>query len=181
MNIVNSYTPNQTDDVCTWPILEPLGPHIATVVQHADELQIINSTGRLMHQYAGSLKAKGQFAEAEPLMRRALAESLRVQFFWRLAGLPYTVSDHYLRTMRSELDWTRQAVCSVQLLTHAHSRAERQYSEQHKSENYKLIQEHWTTDQLKFFRKSASKNEKIAENWERAIKCFFPQRSFLQW
>lgn len=50
---------------------------------------------------------------------RALAEALRVQFFWRMAGLRESVADHYLRTFRSELDWIRQAVRSCNLVAGA--------------------------------------------------------------
>lgn len=41
---------------------------------------------------------------------RALAEGLRVQLFWWLAGIHDSVADHYLRKQRSELDWIRQAI-----------------------------------------------------------------------
>ncbi len=41
---------------------------------------------------------------------RALAEGLRVQFFWRVAGLPDAAEDHYLRKQRSELEWIRYAL-----------------------------------------------------------------------
>jgi len=43
---------------------------------------------------------------------RALAEGLRVQLFWELAGLPDEVADHYLRKQRTELDWIRNAIRS---------------------------------------------------------------------
>ena len=39
-----------------------------------------------------------------------LAEGLRVQFFWWLAGIHDSVADHYLRKQRGELDWIRQAI-----------------------------------------------------------------------
>jgi hypothetical protein len=41
---------------------------------------------------------------------RALAEGLRVQLFWQIAGLSADVSDHYLRKQRSELEWVREAL-----------------------------------------------------------------------
>jgi hypothetical protein len=46
---------------------------------------------------------------------RALAEGLRVQFFWRLAGSTRAVADYYLRKQRSELRWIRDAlrVCAL--------------------------------------------------------------------
>lgn len=46
---------------------------------------------------------------------RALAEGLRVQFFWRLAGSARAAADYYLRKQRSELRWIRDAlrVCAL--------------------------------------------------------------------
>jgi hypothetical protein len=46
---------------------------------------------------------------------RAIAEGLRVQFFWRLAGSARAVSDYYLRKQRSELRWIRDVlrVCAL--------------------------------------------------------------------
>ena len=40
---------------------------------------------------------------------RALAEGLRVQFYWSLAGINETVAEYYLGKHRSELDWIRNA------------------------------------------------------------------------
>ena len=42
--------------------------------------------------------------------RSALAEGLRIQIFWRLAGISDAAADHYLRKQRSELDWIRRAM-----------------------------------------------------------------------
>ena len=44
---------------------------------------------------------------------RGLSEGLRVQFFWRAAGLDQCVADHYMRRQCGELDWIRQAVGGV--------------------------------------------------------------------
>jgi hypothetical protein len=41
---------------------------------------------------------------------RALAEALRVQIFWRLSGLPDSVSEKYLRRHRSPLDWIKSVL-----------------------------------------------------------------------
>ncbi|HEY1491715.1 MAG TPA: hypothetical protein VGF35_03745, partial [Steroidobacteraceae bacterium] len=41
---------------------------------------------------------------------RALAEGLRVQFYWRLAGLADNVSTSYLRKQLDELRWIREAL-----------------------------------------------------------------------
>lgn len=41
---------------------------------------------------------------------RALAEGLRVQFFWRLAGLELMASHYYLRMQKSDLEWIRHGL-----------------------------------------------------------------------
>jgi hypothetical protein len=41
---------------------------------------------------------------------RALAEALRVQLFWGLAGLPRAVTECYLRKHHHEMNWIRQAL-----------------------------------------------------------------------
>ena len=54
---------------------------------------------------------RGDF-EAKYQDYRALAEGLRVQRYWRLAGVNESASDHYLRRQRGELEWVRQALRS---------------------------------------------------------------------
>lgn len=41
---------------------------------------------------------------------RAVAEGLRVLFYWRLAGFQHSAADFYLRKQRDELAWIREAV-----------------------------------------------------------------------
>ncbi len=41
---------------------------------------------------------------------RTIAEGLRVQLYWRLAGLEELASDYYLRKQMNELEWIRNAV-----------------------------------------------------------------------
>lgn len=43
---------------------------------------------------------------------RALAEGLRVRFYWSLAGLEDSSADYYMRKQRDELDWIRAALRS---------------------------------------------------------------------
>ncbi|MGH8258335.1 MAG: hypothetical protein ACREUG_01440, partial [Steroidobacteraceae bacterium] len=49
-------------------------------------------------------------AQARYLDYRALAEGLRVQFYWRLAGLNDSTSASYLRKQLDELRWIREAL-----------------------------------------------------------------------
>ncbi|MFL5381588.1 MAG: hypothetical protein ACJ8GN_03615 [Longimicrobiaceae bacterium] len=51
--------------------------------------------------------------EEKHLDYRALAEGLRVQFYWALAGIADPVSEHYLRNQRTELAWIPRAIRSL--------------------------------------------------------------------
>jgi len=70
---VNGAVPFDSDDVRTWPVLDPLAPHALAVARRADETGIADPTGRLLGQLALLSKAKARYAEAEPLFRRSLA------------------------------------------------------------------------------------------------------------
>ena len=61
------------DDVRTWPTLDPLAPHARAVVAFADTAGLSEPTSRLMNDLGQLFKAKALFADAEPLMHRALA------------------------------------------------------------------------------------------------------------
>jgi tetratricopeptide (TPR) repeat protein len=60
-------------DVRTWPVLEPLAPHARAIAAFADKQDLPEPTARLMNDVGLLLMQKAQFAEAEPLFRRALA------------------------------------------------------------------------------------------------------------
>jgi len=53
---------------------------------------------------------KRQDAQGRYLDYRALAEGLRVQFYWRVAGLRDSASANYLRKQLDELRWIREAL-----------------------------------------------------------------------
>jgi tetratricopeptide (TPR) repeat protein len=61
------------EDVRSWPVLDPLAPHALAVAGRADKAGIPDLTARLMNQVGLLFNAKSRYAEAEPLMRRALA------------------------------------------------------------------------------------------------------------
>ena len=70
---VNDAFVGDPEDVRTWPTLDPLAPHARAAARHADRAGIADPTARLMSQLGMLLTTKAQHAEAEPLMRRALA------------------------------------------------------------------------------------------------------------
>jgi tetratricopeptide (TPR) repeat protein len=71
--VVATVAPDDADDVRTWPIWTTLAPHAAAVARHADAVGVSVRTSFLMHSLAVYLQARCQFAEAEPLYRRAMA------------------------------------------------------------------------------------------------------------
>jgi tetratricopeptide (TPR) repeat protein len=73
LKVVNGYAPFDADDVRTWPVWNALQPHAARIVLFADEDSMADPTARLMSQLALFLNTRSLYAEAEPLMRRALA------------------------------------------------------------------------------------------------------------
>jgi hypothetical protein len=78
-----------------WPAVWPL--YVASLA--------LAGLARLRWRRARRENVQGRYQDY-----RALAEGLRVLFYWRLAGLVDPVAAHYLRKQRGELDWIRLAL-----------------------------------------------------------------------
>ncbi len=72
---VNAAFVGEPQDARNWPVLDPLAPHALAVAGRADEAGIAEPTkaGCLAERERLLSKAKARYAEAEPLLRRALA------------------------------------------------------------------------------------------------------------
>jgi hypothetical protein len=105
-------------------------------------------------------KAQGRQYKTRYLDYRALAEGLRLQIFWRLAGLRENVADYYLRKQKTELDWIRNAVrvwtteCAAEPLP----------------PELELVRKHWVADQRRFFEQAAKRDQRNREAEERWSK-----------
>jgi tetratricopeptide (TPR) repeat protein len=73
LNWVDAAFTGNPADVRTWPALDPLAPHALALASRADAAGIAEPTGRLYSDLGTLSYAKARSAEAEPLMRRALA------------------------------------------------------------------------------------------------------------
>ncbi len=82
-----------------------------------------------------------QRLEEKYLDYRALAEGLRVQFFWHAAGVNLPAADYFLRDQRDELEWIRHAMTASQLSSPI---------ETHKKSHLWII-ERWVRDQRIYF------------------------------
>jgi tetratricopeptide (TPR) repeat protein len=67
-----------SQDVRSWPRLDPLVPHAAALAVHADAAGIADPTGQLLTRVGLLFITKALYAEAEPLARRALVLSERL-------------------------------------------------------------------------------------------------------
>jgi hypothetical protein len=103
---------------------------------------------------------------------RAFAEALRVQVFWRWAGLSNCVADHYLRHFRGQLDWIRHATRAVFLMSGGHV-VEPPITAGEQRERFALVRTHWIQDQHKYFKAKAPFNAELEVCFETAAKLFF--------
>jgi hypothetical protein len=103
---------------------------------------------------------------------RALAEGLRVQFFWKLGGLHDSVADYYMRKQKSELDWIRNAVRSTMTETCADARGGASDVDP-EAERLQQVVKYWVEDQARYFAKSAHRNHEWFHKAERLITGMF--------
>jgi tetratricopeptide (TPR) repeat protein len=73
LEILGRFAPAEPGDVRTWPVWDPLRPHVAQAIQRAEEEGIRALATVLMNELGVLLSAKGLHAEAEPLVKQALA------------------------------------------------------------------------------------------------------------
>jgi tetratricopeptide (TPR) repeat protein len=73
LEAVNELAPYEVSDVRTWAVWTPLAAHADAVIRYADADGIAEPTARLMSQLGVYRLSRGQFRDAEPLFRRALA------------------------------------------------------------------------------------------------------------
>lgn len=102
---------------------------------------------------------------------RALAEGLRVQFFWLLAGLKKPVADHYLRKQRSELDWIRKAI-RVWTLSIGFQK-ELYDSAGGSTDRLRLVVREWVKGQSLFFARAAKRDERKLKNFKLIVRVAF--------
>jgi hypothetical protein len=69
--LVNDFAPVSPNDVRTWPVWDQVRPHASAILQATWD-QPNPTAAILMNQLGVLLNAKALYAEAEPLMRRAV-------------------------------------------------------------------------------------------------------------
>ena len=91
---------------------------------------------------------------------RALAEALRVQFFWQLAGLKEPVDRYYLIHRRTELDWIRFALRNVWLLHQG------KHEDTTAPPNLHVVLKQWVEDQCTWYGRKANQQSRYVRQRE---------------
>jgi hypothetical protein len=94
-------------------------------------------------------------AHGKYLDYRALAEGLRVQLLWRLAGVSLDVSSNYLRKQNDELQWIREGLRAVNTIPSTRALP-----------NVSTLKQ-WVDDQRNYFTHNAHKQNERLEKLER--------------
>lgn len=98
---------------------------------------------------------------------RALAEAMRVQYFWLLAGIQDSVRDHYLRKHRGEMRWIRAAISNWSL-----GASTAVASMTGRSKALELVLTHWVRHQLDYYTSRIVPQERqhhALESWTRSL------------
>lgn len=91
---------------------------------------------------------------------RALAEGLRVQFFWELAGINENVSLQYLRKQRTELEWIRNTIRTNNIP----SEPDPASVVTNPKCNYCLVLRYWVISQRQYYQKVMNR-DKLKVRW----------------
>ena len=104
---------------------------------------------------------------------RALAEALRVELFWRLAGIEDDVADHYRGMQRGELAWIRRALRAVSLRPPGARALEAPAASTADValESLDLVRDAWVRAQLAYFSHKAEAEHGAHERSERRVRA----------
>lgn len=126
------------------------------------------------HFVASKKKLQGKYLDY-----RALAEGLRIQFFWQIAGFHDSVAFYYLRKQKSTIDWVRHAIRSSLMSVLAMQnpnpgRTQKHYDDllfysANEEESLEAVHKHWIEDQAKYFKKAAHREHHNLHKFERWI------------
>ena len=111
-----------------------------------------------LHFFRGRHRREEQYLDW-----RSIAEGLRVQVFWRAAGVNDSVADHYLTGDRDELDWIRQAVRNMTIGMQAID----------DPVAMQWVREAWLQSQKKYFEKKVPENSRHRVLFNRLTQGFF--------
>ena len=104
---------------------------------------------------------------------RALAEGMRVQLFWNVVGLQDDAANHYLRKHSGEMEWIREALRGVNLLSWRSGEAISRWKRQDFVARCLIACESWSRDQAKFFARAKERDERKQRKLRLAASLLF--------
>jgi len=99
----------------------------------------------------------GKHSHRKYIENRVLAEALRVQFFWHIAGIKDSVANHIIRLHRKEYEWIRHITNGIYGVS---------FQEEQPEINQSLIHTHWIVNQKDFFESRVKKDEKKVSHFK---------------
>ncbi len=108
--------------------------------------------------------ARANHVEDTYLDARALAEALRVQFFWTTAGIAEPVDRYYLVDRRAELDWIRIALKNVWLINRGRDET------LSKNPNLMKVLDSWVKNQERWYGVKADRQSRSVRLREKVSK-----------
>ena len=99
---------------------------------------------------------------------RALAECLRVQFYWKTVGIKENAYACYTKKSNYELSWIIAAARNISMDINYF-----QVSESSIKPDYNNIEENWMTDQFKYFSNKNKNNKAIIQRNKNKMYTFF--------
>ncbi|MGI9066387.1 MAG: DUF4231 domain-containing protein [Pyrinomonadaceae bacterium] len=118
--------------------------------------------------------AKRKEFQNKHLDYRALAEGLRVQLFWEIAGLSDEVADHYLRQHRTELEWIRNAIRGWNVIAGPDCASGSSAHEVRGSAPMvEFVLKHWVEDQRTFFDRATRRDHSNLARRENLAQSLF--------
>ncbi len=104
-------------------------------------------------------------AESDRFDHRAIAEGLRVQFYWSACGLRAAAGAEYLQRHRGELSWIRQALTALAYPTDRPATAFRNAGREVQARLLEMTRLMWVRKQRRYVHDTAAKNEAAAHRW----------------
>jgi len=103
---------------------------------------------------------------------RAIAEGLRIQYYWLLGNINANVSDHYLNKHTGELEWIRQCVRNIQINCNIELAKLQNYTNEDEILSGR-VSNSWINGQLDWFKRKSKYFEQKNIAFEKASNKFF--------
>lgn len=113
--------------------------------------------------------ARRKLLQEKHLDYRAIAEALRVQFYWKYGGITRNVADEFLVSQQSVLAWIPSAVQSINVMADFAMKIVNPPS----IDSAKKLRDMWIEDQRKYYKRAAQRDSLRARRRDLASRCLF--------